>query len=105
MHALFTSAITRILADDPGITPNSNGVPGLGTAKEIVGGLLSLGLIVSVAGVIVSAATWAISSHGGNYSGTHRGKQGVLVSVAAALLIGGADILVRFFSNLGSGLF
>lgn len=105
MHALIASALVRIVADDPGITPNSNGVPGLGTAKEIVGGLLTLGLIVCVGGLVVSAATWALASHGGNYSGTHRGKQGVMVCAIAALLIGAADVLVRFFSDMGSGLF
>lgn len=104
MHVVMGSVI-RILAGDPGVSPNSNGMPGIGTAKEIVGGLLTLGLVASVGGLVVSAATWAIASHGGNYSGTHRGKQGVLVCLGAALLIGGADILVRFFSDMGSGLF
>lgn len=104
MHVLMSSII-RVVAADPGVSPNSNGVPGIGTAKEIVGGLLTFGLIASVGGLVISAATWALASHGGNYSGTHRGKQGVLVCLGAALLIGGADILVRFFSDMGSSLF
>lgn len=104
MH-VFNAAIGHILASDPGVSGNTNGVPGIGTAKEIVGGLLTLGLVVAVGGLIVSAGTWALASHGGNYSATSRGKQGVLVCLGAALLIGGADILVGFFSNLGSGLF
>lgn len=102
---VLTSAVGHILASDPGVSGNTNGVPGIGTAKQIVGGLLTLGLVVSVGGLIVSAATWALAAHGGNYSGTHRGKQGVLVCLGAALLIGGADILVRFFSDMGSSLF
>jgi hypothetical protein len=33
-----------------------------------------------------------------------RGKHGVLVACAAALLVGGADILVQFFANAGASI-
>jgi len=53
-------------AGDPGITPNKTGLPGLGTSSQIVGALITYGLIACVAAIVVSAIVWAISHHNGN---------------------------------------
>jgi hypothetical protein len=91
-------------AGNPGISPNNTGLPGLGTAGQIVGALVSYGLIACVAAIIVSAVVWAISHHNGNGRYSDGGKTGVLVSCGGALLIGGADLLVTFFSGAGAAL-
>jgi hypothetical protein len=91
-------------AGDPGITPNHTGLPGLGTSSSIVGALVSYGLIACVAAIIISAVVWAISHHNGNGRYSDGGKTGVLVSCGGALLIGGADLLVTFFSGAGAAL-
>ena len=93
-----------ITAADPGVHPNSNGLPGGDLAKKIVGALLTFGVIASVAGVAVSALVWALSSHNGNTHYASRGKTGVMVAAAAAILIGGADAIVAFFQNAGSSI-
>jgi len=91
-------------AGDPGINPNNNGIPGLSTLQSIVGGLLTAGLIACVAGIVIAAICWALGSHNGNSRLAMSGRSGVLVGLAAALIVGGADALVTFFSNTGATL-
>ena len=95
------SLYSRLLADNPGITPNESGLPGLAVMREIVGALLTWGLVACVAGLVVSVIVWAIARQQGNYGYASGAKTGVLVSVGGALLIGGANAIVAFFSNLG----
>jgi hypothetical protein len=47
---------------------------------------------------------WALGHQSGNYSHTSSGKTGVLVASGGAILIGGANAIVTFFSNLGSSI-
>ena len=94
----------QLIAVDPGVSPNSGGLPGLPVVKQIVGALLTWGLVACVAGLVVSVILWALGHHGGNYSHTSTGKTGVLVSAGGALLIGGANAIVAFFSGLGAGI-
>ena len=92
------------IAADPGINPNQNGLPGLGVLKQIVGAMLTWGLVACVAGLVVSVVIWALGHHGGNYSHAATGKTGVLVASGGALLIGGANAIITFFSGLGAGI-
>ena len=100
---MFVSRVV-VLAADPGISPNNGGLPGLSVLKQIVGALLTWGLVACVAGLVVSVIVWALGHHGGNYSHTSNVKTGVLVSAGGALLIGGANAIVAFFSGLGAGI-
>lgn len=93
-----------VLMAGPNITPNSDGLPGASEAEKIVGALLTFGLIACVAGIAIAAITWALGSHSANPHMAGRGKTGVLVACAAALLIGAANILIAFFSSAGGAL-
>ncbi len=95
---------TVLLGANPGINPNQNGLPGLSVVKQLVGALLTWGLIACVAGLVVSVIVWALGHHSGNFSQTAGGKTGVLVAVAGAVLIGGANAIIGFFSTLGAGI-
>lgn len=86
------------------ITPNTTGLPGTQEAEKLVGALLTFGLIAAVAGVTIAAITWALGSHSANPHLAGRGKTGVLVACLAAMLVGGADILVNFFASAGGAL-
>ena len=92
------------LAGNPGIKPNNNGLPGLSVLQQMVGALLTWGLVACVAGLVISIIMWALAHHQGNYSQVSSGKTGVLVSAGGALLIGGANAIVGFFSTLGAGI-
>lgn len=87
---------------DPGISPNSDGLPGLTVVKSMVGALLTWGLVACVAGLAISVIVWAIAHNQGNYSHASSAKTGVLVAVGGAILIGGANAIVAFFSELGA---
>ena len=93
-----------VLAGNPGVTPNSNGIPGISLLQSIVGGILTAGFVACVAGLVIASVCWALGSHQGNARLAISGRTGVLVSIAAAVLVGGADALVAFFSNAGSSL-
>lgn len=86
------------------IEPNTTGLPGLGALERIVGGLLTVGLIAAVAGIALAAIAWAVGSHSSNPHVAGRGKTGVLVSLAAAMLIGAANTLVHFFNAAGASI-
>jgi hypothetical protein len=86
------------------IRPNSSGLPGIAALSEIVGALLTFGLVASVAGVALSAITWAIGSNSSNPHLAGRGKTGVIVAAAAAMLIGAANTLITFFTNAGASI-
>lgn len=47
---------------------------------------------------------WAVAHHQGNYSHAASGKAGVLVAIGGAMLVGGANAIIAFFSDLGSGI-
>ncbi len=86
------------------IPPNTNGLPGLAALESIVGALLTFGLVAAVAGVAIGAIAWAIGSHSSNPHVAGKGKTGVLVAGAAAMLIGAANTLVTFFNGVGTGV-
>jgi hypothetical protein len=101
--------VARVLTAPPGgpsvdVGPNKDGLPGISEATKIVGALLTFGLIAAVAGIVLAAITWAVGSHSSNPAVAGRGKTGVIVSCVAALLVGGADILVTFFAGAGASL-
>jgi len=93
-----------VLATKINANPNPNGLPGSAALERLVGGLAFWGLLASVAGLIISAAVWALSSHSGNYHHAGVGRRGTLVSAAAALLIGAAPAVIAFFEGVGKSV-
>ena len=86
------------------VTPNSKGLHGISELQNIVGALLTIGLIAALAGLAISASVWAVGNHSANPVLAGRGKSGVLVSFVAAALIGGAVALINFFAGAGATL-
>lgn len=95
-------AIVSVIAQN--VSPDSSGLPGMNVVSRIVGGLLYAGFFLAVATLVVAAIVWAASSIGGNYQGVSKGKTGVAVSAVAALLLGGASAIVRFFVDMGGSI-
>ncbi|WP_315092752.1 DUF6112 family protein [uncultured Cellulomonas sp.] len=93
--------VSKVIAADPGISPNEDGLPGLAVVKRVVGALLTWGLVACVAGLVISVIVWAVARQQGNYGAASGGRTGVLIAAAGALLIGGANAIVAFFSGLG----
>ena len=99
--AIGVSAV-GVIAD---VSPNSTGLPGISTLSNMVGALLTVGLIACVAGLVIAAirlghrlaqlqpASWRAE-----------GSPACLVAFVAAVLIGGANVLVDFFVTTGKGI-
>jgi hypothetical protein len=86
------------------VHPNSSGLPGISELDNIVGALLTVALIASLAGLVISAIVWAIGNHSINPVLAGRGKIGVLVAFIAAALTGGAVTMINFFAGAGAHL-
>ena len=94
----------QIVASGVNVTPNTTAIPGLSTLSTLVGSLMAFGLVLSLAGFVGCAIVMSIGHHSANPQWSTRGKMGLLVCLVAALLIGGSDLLINTFFNLGSGL-
>ena len=101
---LMAAPVALALPGGISISPNDKGLPGLGELQTVVGSLLTVALIVAVAAVAISGIAWAIGNHSANPVVATRGKSGVMVALAAAVLVGGAVAIVDFFWNIGAGI-
>jgi len=83
------------------IDPNSSGLPGIEQLRVIVGAVMTVGLILSVLALIVSAIVWAYGANSSNPHLAGRGKVGLLISCGAAVVCGASVALVNFFWGVG----
>ena len=86
------------------IDPNGTGLPGIEQLRIIVGAVMTVGLILSVLALIVSAIVWAYGANSSNPHLAGRGKIGVLVSCGAAIICGASVALVNFFWGVGQAV-
>jgi Family of unknown function (DUF6112) len=93
-----------LLPQNVDISPNSNGLPGIGQLRSIVGASMTVGLILAVLALIVSAIVWALGANSSNPHLAGRGKFGVLIGLGAAIITGAAVALVNFFWNVGQSV-
>ncbi|GAA1761412.1 hypothetical protein GCM10009795_004800 [Nocardioides hankookensis] len=94
-------ATVLLLPLDINISPNSNGLPGIQQLRSIVGASMTIGLILAVLALIMSAVVWALGANSSNPHLAGRGKLGVLVALGAAIVCGASVTLVNFFWNVG----
>lgn len=83
------------------IDPNDTGLPGIAALRTIVGAVMTVGLILSVLALIISAVVWGFGANSSNPHLASRGKLGVLISCGAAIITGAAVTLINFFWNVG----
>lgn len=104
MTPLVTNTLMRtplMLPLEITISPNDTGLPGIAALKTIVGAIMTIGLILSVLALIVSAIVWGFGANSSNPHMASQGKLGVIVSCAAAVICGASVALVNFFWNVG----
>src|SRR3546814_6051225 len=92
-------AIVQLLPMDITIDPNSNGLPGIGQLRKIVGASMTVGLILAVLALIISAVVWAMGANSSNPHLAGRGKFGVVIALGAAIVTGASVALVNFFRS------
>lgn len=76
-------------------------LPGGTVLQSLADGIGGWALILSLVGLVVGAALWALGAHSQNYQQSFVGRRAVLVSGVAALLIGAAPGVINFFFNTG----
>lgn len=84
------------------VNPDPSKLPGGAQIQTLLDGLGGWALFASLAGLLISSMAWALGSFGGNYQAVSRGKTGVIVCAACALIAGAAAPIINFFSQLGS---
>ena len=93
-----------LVSMDINIDPNTNGLPGINQLRTIVGAVMTIGLILIVLALIVSAIVWGFGANSSNPHLASRGKIGVLVSCGAAVTCGASVTLIYFFWNVGQSV-
>ena len=86
------------------IDPNGTCLPGIEQLRTIVGAVMTVGLILAVLALIVSAIVWAYGANSSNPHLAGRGKIGVLVSCGAAIICGASVALINFFWGVGQAV-
>ena len=86
------------------LSPTTSDLPGSTELQKLVNGLAGWALIGALAALVIGAAVWALGSHSQNLHQSVTGRRAVLVSVAAALLIGAAPHLINFFFSAGTAV-
>lgn len=95
------TALAAVLPADIDITPNDSGLPGITALRTVVGAVMTIGLILSVLALIISAVIWGFGSNSSNPHLASRGKLGVLISCGAAIITGASVTLINFFWSVG----
>jgi hypothetical protein len=90
-----------MLLADVTLSPRAGALPGAGTLQQIANGLAGWGLVLALVALVIGAVAWALGSHSQNLHHAVTGRRAVLVSGAAALLIGAAPVLINFFFHAG----
>ena len=95
------TTVAAVLPGNIDISPNDSGLPGISALRTVVGAVMTIGLILSVLALIVSAVVWGFGSNSSNPHLASRGKVGVLISCGAAIITGASVTLINFFWNVG----
>lgn len=104
MNTLALPTPALLVPQDINIGPNTDGLPGIGQLSSIVGAAMTIGLILAVLALIISAIVWALGANSSNPHLAGRGKLGVLVGLGAAIVTGASVTLVNFFWNVGQSV-
>jgi hypothetical protein len=86
------------------VFPDFGGLTGIDGLRDVVGALLTITLIASVAALVVSGIVWAFGASSGNYQLASRGRTGVLVALGVAVLAGGGVALLNWLISVGDQL-
>jgi hypothetical protein len=66
-------------------------------ASPIIDAIIFYTIVASLGGMILSSGLWAVGSFSNNYTQSINGKKGFLICAGAALALGAAYSLIKFF--------
>ena len=86
------------------VSPDFGAVGGSGQLRQIVGALLTFGLLTAVLMVVVCSATWAVASSNGSWHAASKAKTGLFVALGGAVFTGGALAWANWLLDVGASL-
>jgi len=86
------------------ITPSATNIPGSQQVTQVISGMMGWGLLLAGAALIISAVVWAFGANSQNSQQATAGKRGVLIAVAAAVIIGAGQVFIDWAFKLGQGV-
>ena len=101
----IAQAVVTVLADAPAtITPNTTGLPGLGTFGDVVGAAITYAFLATVLGLVGAMVTVAWAGKTANAHYQYEGKKALLWFGLAFVALGAINIIAKFFWDLGFAL-
>jgi hypothetical protein len=97
-------ALIQQLVAQTSLTPDPGQLPGSNVLQTLTNGIGGWALFAALIGIVVGAVAWGLGQHSQNYHQAYAGRKGVLISAAAAILIGAAPHLINLFNTLGNGV-
>ena len=88
----------------PLVGPDFGAVGGSADLRQIVGALLTYGLVIAVLMVVACGATWAVASSSGSWQTASKAKTGLFVALGGATLTGGALAWANWLLDVGASL-
>ena len=86
------------------LDPEASQLPGSNVLQSLTNGIGGWALVAALIGIVIGAVAWGLGQHSQNFHQAYAGRKGVLISAAAAILIGAAPHVVNFFNTLGTGV-
>lgn len=80
---------------------DAGNIPGSQQLNSVISGLRGWGLLLAGAAIVISAVIWAFGANSQNSQQATAGKRGVLIAIAAAILIGAGPVLINWAFGLG----
>lgn len=90
-------------AADPDVSFDWDFFPFMDQLRDAVGGVLAVVLVIDVAVLVLSAIAWGIGRIAGSRGVQQASAIGMLIALAVAAVIGGANALVRWGANIDLG--
>ena len=96
--------MTSIHALVPMIGPDFGAVGSSGQLRQIIGTLLTFGLLTAVLMIVVCSATWAVALSNGSWHAASKAKTGLFVALGGAAFTGGALAWANWLLDIGASL-
>lgn len=86
------------------VSPDFNALGGTAALRDVVGALLTYGLITAVLMLVVCSAAWALASSSGSWHAAQKAKSGIFVALGGATLTGLALTWANWLLGMGAHL-
>lgn len=93
---------SRLVSTLSSVGPDFGAVGGSAQLGQIVGALLTYGLMTAVVMIVVCATAWALGSSCGSWHTASKAKTGLFVAVGGVTLLGSALAWANWLLDIGA---